>query len=127
LLIRISGDCGQVVRGARGAFESERSYTDFLLTRLRPGSRLFAVAGDRKGCRGSFVGQSRLRKGCVKEWMCCVQWDGSGSSLICWSHVELEALLYTCFTPALTTALTTAPHLFLIYTCFTPDLHFTPV
>ena len=79
-----------------GAFGTEKEYGAFLLARLRPGSRLVAVAGGRKG---EFV-----RTDGSDDRPCLVKWDGSGEEeWVNWRDVELEVLLhallhllYTC-------------------------------
>ncbi len=66
------------------SFGSEAEYAAFLGPRLRPGTRLVAVAGDRKGDSGPFLQHNYGP-------MCQVQWEGYGSaSWVNWRDVALE-------------------------------------
>jgi hypothetical protein len=78
-----------------GSFGSEAEYAAFLCPRLRPATRLVAVAGDRKGERGTF-----LQRNDSNNQPCLVQWDkpsekGGSSSWVNWRDVALEVRALT--------------------------------
>jgi hypothetical protein len=78
------------VRGV-GAFATEAEYGRFLLARLRPRSRLMAVAGGHKGDSGAFIETDGS-----DSRPCKVEWDGSGSyDWVDWREIELEVRAHT--------------------------------
>ena len=70
-----AGGCSSFNGGARlqaaagpGSFETEAEYAAFLRPRLRPGTRLVAVEGDRKGDHGTFVEYDSFFKRYRVQW-----------------------------------------------------------
>ncbi len=67
------------------SFGSVAEYGAFLRPRLRPTTRLVAVAGERKGDRGTFLQSGNSISPCQ------VQWDAYGKPFwVRWSDVALE-------------------------------------
>ena len=71
------------------SFKSEAEYAAFLRPRLRPTTRLVAVAGERKGDRGTFLESNSESNSNIAP--CQVQWEAYGKPFwVRWSDVALE-------------------------------------
>jgi hypothetical protein len=82
--------CG-IVQACAGpwSFGSVAEYAAFLRPRLRPTTRLVAVAGERKGDRGTFLESNSESNSNIAP--CQVQWDAFGKPFwVRWSDVALE-------------------------------------
>jgi hypothetical protein len=87
--------CG-IVQACAGpwSFGSVAEYAAFLRPRLRLTTRLVAVAGERKGDRGTFLESDNSISPCQ------VQWDAFGKPFwVRWSDVALEVYYQTPLNP----------------------------